>query len=108
MLYLFNPSQHGFYPFCLLHKLTGWLCPGCGSLRAFHELLHGHFLDAFRLNPLVVTLIPLAGFHLLRCWRRRARDAEASWAVSERWIWIGIVVLIVFGVLRNLPWFRGG
>lgn len=36
----------------------GLRCPGCGSQRAIHELLHLHFGDAFRYNPLVILSIP--------------------------------------------------
>ena len=40
VLFFFNPAQSGFYPFCVFHRTTGLLCPGCGSLRALHQLLH--------------------------------------------------------------------
>ena len=50
-LYLFNPAESRLFPPCPFHALTGWQCPGCGSLRAAHCLLHGEFIAAFRLNP---------------------------------------------------------
>src|SRR6266478_6212704 len=59
VLYFFNPAQFGFYPICFFYKTTGLLCPGCGTLRALHQLLHGHFEAAFRFNPLMVSSVPI-------------------------------------------------
>src|SRR3954447_20165 len=61
VLYWFNPAQFGFYPRCALYETTGLLCPGCGSLRAIHQLLHGHLAAAFQLNALLVLGLPFAG-----------------------------------------------
>src|SRR6266446_10007644 len=70
ILFLFNPAQSGFYPVCLFHQSTGLLCPGCGSLRALHQLLHGHLVAAVHLNALLVLSLPpvcwVAGRSFLR------------------------------------------
>src|SRR6266536_3764949 len=58
-LYNFNPSQFSFYPTCLFYKTTGLLCPGCGTLRAMHQLLHGQIQGAFRFNALLVSSLPI-------------------------------------------------
>src|SRR5580658_8235710 len=63
VLFLFDPATHGFYPECALHRTTGLLCPGCGTLRALHQLTHGNFAAAWGLNPFVVGLLPV-GFWL--------------------------------------------
>src|SRR2546421_11472933 len=47
VLFWFEPTQHAFYPICAFHRTTGLLCPGCGSLRALHQLLHGQVAAAF-------------------------------------------------------------
>jgi len=60
VLYTFSPTEHGFYPICLFHALTGWQCPGCGGTRALYQLLHLHVGDAFHYNVLVTVLAPLA------------------------------------------------
>ena len=33
------------------------LCPGCGSQRGIHQLLHGNFIEVFRLNALLIPSI---------------------------------------------------
>ena len=56
---LFDPARYAFFPKCPFRMLTGGLrCPGCGSQRAIHALLHLDFKEAFLYNPLVVISIP--------------------------------------------------
>ncbi|MFZ1686189.1 MAG: DUF2752 domain-containing protein [Flavobacteriales bacterium] len=57
-LYLHDPEKGG-YPGCLFRSLTGLLCPGCGSQRALHDLLHLNVSGAFGHNALLVLSIPL-------------------------------------------------
>jgi hypothetical protein len=53
---LANPANVPF-PKCPFRSLTGLLCPGCGSQRGIHQLLHGHFAEAFKLNALLIPSI---------------------------------------------------
>jgi hypothetical protein len=106
VLYLFNPAQFGFYPVCQFYKTTGLLCPGCGSLRALHNLLHGHFAEAFRFNQLLVFSLPaaviIAGFYL----KQKALGKPFALRVKPLWGVLALVVLILFTILRNLPFAR--
>ena len=43
----------------MFHTVTGWDCPGCGSQRAIHALLHGEIGEAFRANGMLLVMIPL-------------------------------------------------
>ena len=65
-LLVFEPGKSGFFPICLFRALTGFTCPGCGSTRALHQLLHGHVIEAFELNPLLLIGLPFLLFALLR------------------------------------------
>ena len=96
LLYSF-PPEAGFYPRCIFHVVTELECPGCGSLRAAHSFLHGDFRMAFRLNPLLFVLLPLAGLTWVVY-----RPTGLS-AIPAKWIWSLLGVIIAFGVLRNLP-----
>ena len=105
MLFLFNPSQHAFYPQCFFHQATGLHCPGCGGLRAVHQLLHGHLPTALHLNLLAVLSLPLFAGLLGREFAGR-RCGNSGWRfVSGRWVWCFIGILLVFTVLRNFPAF---
>lgn len=103
LLYFFNPAQHGFYPTCIFYKTTGLLCPGCGTLRALHQLLHGHIEAAFRFNALIVSSLPLAALGCVQAMRHRAANKSALAWIRPNWLWVGLVILILFGILRNLP-----
>jgi len=75
ILYFFPPTEHSFYPRCVFRSLTGLNCPGCGSLRAMHGLLHGNLSGAFHLNPAFVISLPLLGiFALRRMVRARSKN----------------------------------
>ncbi|MDQ3017400.1 MAG: DUF2752 domain-containing protein [Bacteroidota bacterium] len=57
---LLDPAA-GHFPQCPFRLLTGWLCPGCGSQRAIHQLLHGHFIASFNHNQLFLPSLAYAG-----------------------------------------------
>ncbi len=103
VLFEFNPSQHGFYPRCLLYTTTGIYCPGCGSLRAMHQLTHGHLAAALRCNPLLVLSLPFAVYFAAR-WGRLWVSGEPlpPLVMHPRWIVIFAIVLAVFSVARNI------
>ena len=117
ILFLFDPARHAFYPRCQFHAMTGLYCPGCGSLRAAHQLLHGHIGAALRFNALLVMAVPVgAGIfvsRIFRIWVGKNSDARQLTGVAADgdvrapvipiWLWAGFGSLIVFGVLRNLP-----
>ena len=100
-LFSFNPVQFGFYPTCQFYHVTGLLCPGCGSLRAWHQLLHGHLLAALHFNPLAVLALPIGVWWLTR----KMLTAVPTWSFARKpvWLWTGASLLILFSILRNLP-----
>ena len=104
VLFLFDPAEYGFYPFCLFHKMTGLKCPGCGGLRAVHQLAHGHLAQAFHLNPLLVLSLPVCLWFLTRHIFGQAEKSSALAAFTRApWPWILLSVVVLFGVVRNLP-----
>jgi hypothetical protein len=107
-LYFFPPGEYAFYPRCIFHLTTGLLCPGCGSLRATHQLLHGDLAAAFLLNPLLLFLMGwLAGLSVLRFAEKRL--GRKLFPIFQRpfWTWALVVLIVVFGVVRNLSFFPG-
>ena len=104
LLRVFNPATSGIFPPCPLRYLTGWYCPGCGSLRAIHQLLHGNVQAAWSLNPLAMILLPFIGYglasHLLAAVRGRGLPQVFLPAI---WIRALCGLIILFGIARNLP-----
>lgn len=103
-LFLFDPAQSGLFPPCPLRYLTGWYCPGCGSLRAMHQLLHGNLGAAWALNPLTVLLLPFVVYGLASCALFEIRGQHLPGIfLPAFWIRALCAVIIGFGIARNLP-----
>ena len=96
----------GVFPKCQLHELTGLHCPGCGGTRAFEALAQGDVLLALRMNPFGVGLIACLTLLVMRTsWE--AVFPEKRWPrlpFGDRAAWGVVVLLVLFTVLRNLPW----
>jgi hypothetical protein len=105
MLFWFNPAQYRFYPFCLFHKLTGLLCPGCGGTRALYHLLHGHVMVALHLNALLVISLPLLTWLGVRFAMGEISPPLTTHPISPKWLWFSLALAVVFAILRNLPAF---
>lgn len=105
-LYIFNPSESNFGVSCLFHGLTGFHCPGCGSSRALHQLLHGHLATAFGLNPLMVLSLPFLGYSFLSYTVTGISGrALPNIFVPAIFVWILLGVIVLFCVLRNVPFY---
>ena len=110
VLYLSDPSagSHPWFPPCLFQAATGWYCPGCGSTRGLHDLLHGHVIAAWRMNALMVLCVPFLAYAYL-AFAARSCFPQAAWANPRRapikaaWIWSLVAVILLYWILRNLP-----
>ncbi len=93
---------------CPIHAVTGGFCPGCGSTRAVHELVHGDVAGSLVCHPLVVPVIALV-VYLWVSWvaRRRAGD-RPGWALSPTQLPAGVpmllaVAFVTLTLVRNVP-----
>ena len=87
----------------MFHKTTGLLCPGCGALRALHQLLHGHLAAAFRFNPVLIVSLPFWCWFGARLVRQQALRQPLSLRVRAGWLWAVLAAVLVVSLLRNLP-----
>src|ERR1700704_6567241 len=99
MLRVFDPATSGMFPPCPVHSLTGWYCPGCGSLRAIHQLLHGNLRAAWAMNALTVMLLPFLSYGLVSFllveWRGRGLPGPF---LRAGWIRALCAAIILFGI----------
>ena len=103
ILYTFNPASSALYMPCPFHKLTGFYCPGCGTLRAIHHLLHGHVVTALRLNPLMVLLLPFLGYSFFAYVMGNIRGRPLPpLVVPAIAIWVFLGVVFLFWGTRNI------
>ncbi|BDU18064.1 DUF2752 domain-containing protein [Lysobacter auxotrophicus] len=87
---------------CAFHAITGLHCPGCGLTRMLHALVHGDMARAWSMNPLAMIALPLLAMMLMQWWLARPLvPARLNRVVHDGRVWI--VAMVLFGVLRNLP-----
>lgn len=99
----FDPSADGsLFPRCTFKTLTGLDCPGCGSQRAIHALLHGHVVEALRLNALFVIELPLLLLLALTSLFTDRFHRLRRILVSRTFILILLATIIGFTIVRNL------
>lgn len=102
--YNYNPQSESFLLKCPFKFATGYDCPGCGSQRALHSLLHGEFSQAFSYNPLFMLAIPYVFVGILFEWfglkyiypkiRKILFGTKAIYLIS--------LIITIFMIFRNL------
>ena len=105
LLYYFLNQRYSFSIPCLFHEITGLYCPGCGITRLLFSLLQLDFLNAFKSNPLIFVLIVLyIGYLLLKIVLKITKNKEIT--IPNYVYYILLVIVILFGVVRNIPGFE--
>ncbi|MDX1658847.1 MAG: DUF2752 domain-containing protein [Nitriliruptorales bacterium] len=104
-LLVIDPNEAGHYPTCPFLAATGLQCPGCGTLRAIHALLHGDPVAAVGFNVLSVAMLPV----LLWAWggwtRSSLRGRPRAPTIPAPVVFAFVAVVVAFWVLRNTPAF---
>jgi hypothetical protein len=109
-----DPNQPGHYPLCPTQALFGVDCPGCGTMRGLHALLHGDVPRALDHNVLLVVMVPLALVlwvrWLARAWSGRTPEVTATAFRRRNAATVAVLVAVLaFGVVRNfVPYLGSG
>jgi hypothetical protein len=105
LLHVADPSGATPFPVCPFYAITGLYCPGCGTLRCLHSLLHADLRGAFGFNAVTVLLTPM----LVVAWLSVGiagigdRRPPRLWN-APRWTgWAIAVAVGSFWILRNVP-----
>ncbi len=94
-LALFDPTEVPA-PQCTFRLLTGLECPGCGTQRAIHALLHGRVAEAWGYNAALFVALPLLALYALS--PRRLEKVLYSPAM----LWSIAAATAAWWILRNL------
>ena len=102
-LYDFLTKQFkGIFSGCLLHDLFEIYCPLCGGTRAVGAMLRLDFEAALCYNALVVLFMMVAIVFYGMAWIRFLRKKDTLFVVPK-WIFgVGITLLVLFGIMRNV------
>jgi hypothetical protein len=101
-LFIFEPGRSGFFPACPFRMLTGFSCPGCGSTRGLHRLVHGDVVGAFEFNPLMFVSLPFLFYALVRYTAAAVTGRQIQrHRLDAKYIWALFVVVMCFWVFRN-------
>ena len=94
---------------CVFHLATGLKCPGCGVTRMLMSLLRLDLAAAFTHNAvllcMLLLLLSLAAVSLVRYVRTGSR---AMTRTENALVLLSAALLIVWGIVRNLPWISFG
>lgn len=104
LFFVLDPTKHNIFPRCLFNSITGYYCPGCGSQRAIHSLLHFDIAGVVSYNFLFIPAFLLIIYHYLHPFLNRFfgwKLPNIFYFKSTPWIIFGFV--IAFWILRNLP-----
>ena len=91
-----------FQPACPWKKNFNIECAGCGLTRMFISLYKLDIYQAFRYNPLMFCLLVIFiiyGLYILIC----KIIHKKYYKIKEREMWIILVLVILFMILRNIP-----
>jgi len=98
---------------CILHRITGLPCPGCGMTRSLGHLLRGDVAHSLTYHPMGIVLAPALllavvlwiGPERWRTWAvARARPHEKLLAVL---IVGGFALFMLYGLVRLFLVYRG-
>jgi hypothetical protein len=104
LLFVLEPGKSAFLPDCLFRALTGLACPGCGTTRGLHQLLHGNLAAAFQFNPFMILALPFLLYALLNYTNTvlRGKPIKRN-LLPPQYIWALLGFVLFFWVFRNTP-----
>ena len=104
LFFVLDPAKNVIFPKCAFHSLTGYYCPGCGSQRAIHSLLHLNFAGVISNNFLFLPAVLLILYHYVHPLANR----KFNWRLPNIFYlkstpWVIFTVILFFWLLRNIP-----
>lgn len=96
--YIVDPESSPCFR-CPFEYITGLKCPGCGSQRALHHILHFEFLEALKDNALFVVMIPIL-LMIGITWFFKSKFKILETVFNSKWFAISLLFLITL-------WFVG-
>ena len=88
---------------CLFKAATGLDCPGCGTQRAFHALLHGDLAGAWGFNAAFVLSLPLIALLVALRLKPGISPLMVRITGSRPFILTVFFLFVAWTIMRNIP-----
>lgn len=104
LFFILDPAEYNIFPHCIFHLLTGYYCPGCGSQRAIHSLLHLDLYGVIENNILFIPAVLIILYHYIH----KPLNLKLNLKLPDilylkNTPWIILIIIVIFWILRNLP-----
>lgn len=100
--FFFNPADNNIFPKCPFYWLTGLKCPGCGSQRAIHSLLHLDFETAFKYNAFLIFSLPIIAILGYTELTKTKHPNQYLKVHNAKFIWGYFILVISWWINRNI------
>ena len=84
---------------CIIYKITGLECPGCGITRAIVEISKGNFSKALEYNALCFSVYPILTVYIFYRYIKWVRYKNDKFAI---WEYAGLLALLLIAILYTL------
>ncbi len=98
------PSFLNLFPSCVIRRIFGIYCPGCGGTRAIAAFLRGDFLTSCLCHPLVPYTALIGGWFLASQTVERLSRHRINIGMRYRdgYLWASLAILIANFLVKNL------
>ncbi len=104
LYFRYDPINNLLFPKCPLFVTTGIYCPGCGSQRATHALLHFDIFNVFKSNLLFLPIILLVSYHFgIQIINKILVKNYQSILDHTKAPLIVLIIVMLYWLLRNIP-----
>ncbi len=104
ILYFSKDPSASTFPKCPLYSTTGIYCPGCGSQRAFHDLLHLNLIGIAKNNILFLVLVLISLYELTITIINRFYDKRLQSILNQKKaLLLMLLFVVIYWILRNIP-----
>ncbi len=105
LYFKYDPINNLLFPKCPLYATTGIYCPGCGSQRATHALLHLNIPEVFNSNILFLPAIIIVVLHYsISVTNKFTGTTYTSILDKSKAPLVIFIIVILFFILRNIPY----
>lgn len=100
--YVYIISRYNIGIPCMINKVFGVYCSGCGLTRACIAMLNFDFYQAFRYNALSLILIPaLFVIFIFFVWENIFSRSSFISKIPITFWFVCLILVLLFGIIRN-------